>query len=186
MKFLHSRKVFQEDDALVIAAYKKTSDTFYLGILFDRYSHLMFAVCMNYMKNEEDSKDAVIQIFENLTQDLKKYEIQNFSAWIYRVTKNYCFRKLRKKSYTVNLDDEVNYLEEEEKEDSWITEQLLLHLEDGITTLNDEQGTCIRLFYLEQKSYKEIEDVTGYNFDKVKSCIQNGKRNLKIYLLKKK
>jgi RNA polymerase sigma factor (sigma-70 family) len=186
MKFLRSRKVFHEDDASVISAYRETSDSHYLGILFDRYSHLVFAVSMNYLKNEEDCKDAVIHIFERLSTDLKKYEIRNFTHWIHRVTRNYCLRQLSKKSFTVNIDDEINYFAAEEDEQETFTDQYLSYLEEGMKTLNEEQGTCIRLFYLEEKSYREIETITGFNYEKVKSYIQNGKRNLKIFLLKKK
>jgi RNA polymerase sigma-70 factor (ECF subfamily) len=41
------------------------------------------------------------------------------------------------------------------------------------------------LFYLEQKCYKDIADLTGYDLNKVKSAIQNGKRNLKICMERK-
>jgi RNA polymerase sigma-70 factor (ECF subfamily) len=187
MKFLRSRKAFKEDDDAVIAAYRTTSDSLYLGILFDRYSHLVFAVAMNYLKNEEDSKDTVIHLFEKLSIDLKKYEIRNFSHWIHRVTRNHCLRQLSKKAYTVNLDEELNYVAgDEEITEPPLQEQYLPQLEEAIAALNQEQRQCIRMFYIEEKSYKEIEVITGYNYEKVKSYIQNGKRNLKIYLLKKK
>ncbi len=187
MRFLRSKKVFQEDDATVITAYRSTSDSKYLGILFDRYSHLAFAVSMNYLKNEDDSKDVVLHVFEKLAVDLKKYDINNFSHWLYSVTKNHCLKQLGKKSFSVRLNEEINYIEEDENEqDEALTDHLLLHLDEAIDTLNEEQKKCVKLFYLEEKSYKEIEVMTGYNYEKVKSYIQNGKRNLKIYLLKKK
>jgi RNA polymerase sigma-70 factor (ECF subfamily) len=187
MRFLRSRKVLQQDDATIIAAYRETSDNSYLGILFDRYSHLAFAVSMNYLKNEEDSKDAVIHVFEKLAVDLKKYEINNFSHWLYSVTKNYCLKQLNKRTFTIRLDEGADYLASDDKEqDEPLTDQLLSHLDEAITTLNEEQKKCIKLFYFEDKSYREIETMTGYTFEKVKSYIQNGKRNLKIYLLKKK
>jgi RNA polymerase sigma factor (sigma-70 family) len=185
MRFLRSKRIYSQDDASVIAAYRNTSDSVYLGILFDRYSHLVFAVSMNYLKNEEDSKDAVLHIFEKLSVDLKKYEIADFSRWIYSVTKNYCLKNLNKKQFMVKMDDELIYFQEEShEEEKKITDQLLLHLDDALASLNTEQRKCIQLFYLEEKSYKEIEAVTGYHYEKVKSYIQNGKRNLKIYLRK--
>jgi RNA polymerase sigma factor (sigma-70 family) len=186
MKFLRSRKAFHEEDDTIIAAYRATSDPLYLGILFDRYSHLVFAVAMNYLKNEEDSKDVVIHLFEKLSVDLKKYEIRNFSHWIHRVTRNYCLRLLSKRSYSANLDEELNYLVADDPQpEEALTDKYLLHLEEAMVTLNEEQRKCVQLFYIEEKSYREIEVITGYNYEKVKSYIQNGKRNLKIYLLKK-
>lgn len=61
-------------------------------------------------------------------------------------------------------------------------EQQLLHLERAIATLNTEQKKCIELFYLQNKSYKEVCELTGYDLNAVKSYIQNGKRNLKLVL----
>lgn len=186
MRFLRSRKIVKQDDATIIAAYRNSSDNMYLGILFDRYCHLVFAVAMNYLKNEEDSKDAVIHVFEKLSVDLKKYDVKNFSHWIHSVTKNYCLRQLNKKMFTVSLNDESKFIPANNYEqDATLTEQLLLHLEEALSTLNEEQRKCIKLFYLEEKSYKEIESLTGYQYDKVKSYIQNGKRNLRIYLSEK-
>ena len=187
MRFLLTRKTFPLDDTAVIAAYRSTSDASYLGILFDRYCHLVFAVSMNYLKNEEDSKDAVLHIFEKLAEDLTKYEIRNFSSWLYSITKNYCLKQLREKKFTVNLDEELNRVVSDDTEpDVELNEQLLTHLGEAILSLNEPQQKCVKLFYFEEKSYREIETITGYNYEKVKSYIQNGKRNLKIYLLNKK
>jgi len=59
---------------------------------------------------------------------------------------------------------------------------LLQQLPNAISNLNTEQRLCINLFYLKEKCYEEISMQTGYSLKQVKSYIQNGKRNLKIYL----
>ena len=66
-----------------------------------------------------------------------------------------------------------------------LKEVKLQQLEEGITKLNSEQKICVELFYLQNKSYVEVAEITGYELNQVKSYIQNGKRNLKIYLEKK-
>jgi RNA polymerase sigma factor (sigma-70 family) len=187
MRFLRSKKVVPVDDASVVETYRRTSDTACIGILFDRYCHLVFAVSMNYLKNEEDSKDVVIHIFEKLPDNLKKYEVNNFSHWLYTITKNHCLKQLNKRQFNAPINEDLNYFVSDDPatEDAAIQDQFLSNLGDAIASLNDEQKKCIQLFYLEEKSYKEIEDITGYNYEKVKSYIQNGKRNLRIYLLKK-
>ncbi len=58
--------------------------------------------------------------------------------------------------------------------------QNLVKLENCINELGMEQQLCIRHFYLAEKCYKEIVDITGFDINKVKSYIQNGKRNLKL------
>jgi len=57
-----------------------------------------------------------------------------------------------------------------------------MKLKEAMTSLNREQGLCVTLFYLEEKSYKEVVEITGFSSNQVKSYIQNGKRNLKLYL----
>lgn len=55
-------------------------------------------------------------------------------------------------------------------------------LEIALKELKADQKTCVELFYLKHMSYGDIVDVTGYDLKKVKSYIQNGKRNLKLKL----
>jgi RNA polymerase sigma-70 factor (ECF subfamily) len=73
------------------------------------------------------------------------------------------------------------HLDNEGAEDK---EQSLQLLEKGLENLDEEQRICLKMFYLEKKSYQEITEFTGYDLNKVKSYIQNGKRNLKIFMEK--
>jgi RNA polymerase sigma factor (sigma-70 family) len=169
------------DDELV-NLYKANSSGDILRVLFDRYYHLVFGICMKYLRNTEDAKDATMLIFEKLMTDIPKHEIQFFKAWLYRVAQNHCLMQLRKKKpSTVSTDifpvDAVEY--DENLHPALAKEQLLTKMEDAITQLNQEQQACITLFYLEKKTYTEIMQQTGFNFMQVKSYIQNGKRNLK-------
>jgi RNA polymerase sigma-70 factor (ECF subfamily) len=178
------------DDELVLL-YKESGDNSVVGELYNRYSHLLFGTCMKYLKNENDSKDALMHVFEKLFDYLKTYEIGNFKSWVYSVTKHHCLFLLRK-------HNEIAY---EEKDLMWKTEKEFMEfgddltlygrrdngdgmkkLADAIGRLKDEQRICIELFYLQEKSYQEVQSITQYSFKEVKSHIQNGKRNLKIML----
>ena len=168
------------DDARLLQLYASTGNLEYLGDLFDRYTHLVYGVCLKYLQDEEASKDAVMQIFEKLVVSLRHAEIQQFKSWLYTVVKNYCLMQLRAKrnhDYTDlhSLDNMVDEDSEEVAVDRWPL------IERGLETLPTEQQQCIRLFYLEQRSYQEVAELTGYELKKVKSYLQNGKRNLKIF-----
>lgn len=194
MFFRRKTNIKDTSDEQLITLYKDTEDTLYMGELFDRYTQLSFLVCMKYLKDEEESKDAVMQVFERLIQDVKKYDIKQFRFWLHTVVKNYCLAVLEKKNriplasneFLHNMGDEDTQkgprLIEDDGEE-W-TEEQLQQLEKAITFLNDEQKICIELFYLQQKSYVEVSESTGYDLKQVKSFIQNGKRNLKIHLTK--
>ena len=178
-------------DEELIHHFKTSFDNSIISELFERYTHLLFGVCMKYLKNQEDSKDAVMQVFEQLFEKLKTQNIQNFKSWIYTVAKNHCLMKIRH-DQTILKHREVVYskMQEEimeftETNHPYKEEELnspIPKLKKGIEQLNVSQRRCIELLYLQDKSYKEVADITGYSMKQVKSYIQNGKRNLKIYL----
>lgn len=183
MLFIKSGNKSSKSDEELISSYLSSKDPVFIGMLFDRYSHLVFAVSMKFLKNEDDSKDAVIHIFEKLPRDLVNYSIHNFSSWLHTVTRNYCFRFLSKnKNNFVQIENIPDLID---GEDDSFEKIYLPFLDDAINSLNNEQKICIDLFYIQNRSYQEISEITKYSLKEVKSYIQNGKRNLKIILLKK-
>ncbi|PRY09993.1 RNA polymerase sigma-70 factor (ECF subfamily) [Pontibacter ummariensis] len=178
------------DDQELVRLYKQTGEMRHLGELFQRHTDMVYLVCRKYLKDEEESKDATMQVFEQLAESLHRHEVTNFKSWLHVLTKNHCLMQLRaqKKVSVLQLDDVAHHLMENGEsqhpitaEEAEITAQAL---EQGIEALASEQRVCPELFYLQQKSYKEITELTGYDLKKVKSYIQNGKRNLKIYMEK--
>lgn len=182
MKFLLSGKKEELTDEQIIIRYKKDKDQYWVSVLFERYSHLAYAVSYNYLKDEEESKDVVLSFFQKLTEDLLKYEVRTFHSWLHSVIRNRCLRIIGKKIPHYKITENI-LPNQEEKEDQLAP--YIDMLDECIEKLNTEQKNCIQLFYLKKKSYKEISDATGYDILKVKSYIQNGKRNLKIMLEEK-
>ena len=161
----------------------------WLGTLLERYTLLLLGVCMKYLKNEDDAKDSVQQIFLKVIQELHKYKVEYFKSWVYMVAKNYCLMKLRDKhgKIPVEINDKLITAPEEETDRQMLlqSDQVLEVMEEALKELNPEQKQCVTLFYLQKKSYQEVSDVTGFSMLQVKSYIQNGKRNLKILIEKK-
>jgi len=184
-----SHSIEQYSDAALLDLYKKDKDTKWIGYLFERYTLLVFGVCMKYLKQVNDAKDATQQVFEKAFVEINKYEVTYFKSWMYSIARNHCLMQLRGKGlqtvFMETLPEELgeNFNTQElldAKEN--LHEQQIENLGDAIAHLNQEQQLCIDLFYLQKLSYKEIEEKTGYSFQQVKSHIQNGKRNLRIYL----
>ncbi|TDG37319.1 sigma-70 family RNA polymerase sigma factor [Pedobacter changchengzhani] len=177
----------QQEDAQLIAEYKNSGELDALGTLYNKYMHLVYGVCFNYFKDEEQSKDAVMQIFEELVTKLKIYEVQNFKSWLHVLTRNHCLMALRKSSKQNNISLDDAFVENREFVHLDIDntkETQLTAMEKCMETLSEEQRKSVDLFYLQEKCYKEVSDITGYEVLKVKSYIQNGKRNLKICMEK--
>ena len=185
---MHSSQLNKFDDLQLVAQYKQTNDNAFVGVLFQRYTHLIFGVCMKYLKDEDDAQDASMQIFEKLLKDLKKHEVQQFKAWLHMVCKNFCLMQLRSGASKLKRNKEMH-----KDLASFVESDVDLHLsnektkeihftfmEECIKGLNNEQKLCVELFFLQEKSYQEVTEMTSYSMNNVKSHIQNGKRNLKI------
>ena len=189
---LFSKNPKPPSDLELVQRYQETEDLAYVGELFERYTDMVYLVCRKYLPNEDTSKDATMQVFEQLIQSLKKHQIANFKSWLHVTAKNHCLMQLRaqKSKPTFSLDAESSLHvqfsdglhhssgEAESLEQDW---QLLEKALDG---LPPEQRFCLELFYLQEKSYGQIAEQTGYDVNRVRSYIQNGRRNLKIYVEK--
>jgi len=177
------------DDKELLNRFYSDYNNEWLGVLLPRYTLLLFGVCMKYLKNEEDSKDCVQQIFLKTINELHKYKVEYFKSWIYMIAKNHCLMKLRDKGkYSVELTENMDAKPDTNENKNLLIEKdnTLTQMQAALMQLNHEQQLCITLFYLEKKSYTEIASKTGFSVMQVKSNIQNGKRNLRLLLEKKK
>lgn len=174
-------------DNELLKKYQSDLNKEWLGILLQRYTLLLLGVCMKYLKNEEEAKDAVQQIFLKALNELEKYQVDYPKSWLYKIACNHCLMKIRDRKNTIELDQQDEKMLFVDTSDDGIQEKEmnLNLLEKALEELNQEQKSCITLFYHHKKSYQQISDITGYSLLQVKSNIQNGKRNLKLMLLKK-
>jgi len=170
-------------DAELVLAYKQSGDVNLVGALYQGYMDLVYGVCLKYLKNPENAQDSVISIFEELVTKLQKHDIDNFKAWLYTLAKNHCLMRLRseKRQIVVNVDVELMQSEENvhlngelEKEENF------KKLDYCLDQLQEEQRKVIELFYMQGKCYNEIAELTGMEWNQVRSYIQNGRRNLKL------
>ncbi|MEP7254967.1 MAG: sigma-70 family RNA polymerase sigma factor [Ferruginibacter sp.] len=182
---LSNNKYNHITDAELLQRFYADHNNEWLGIILERYTMLLLGVSMKYLKNEEEAKDAVQQVFLKAINELHKYKVEYFKSWIYMIAKNHCLMKLRDKgrfSVEINERSLTTAAEPEEKNTYIEKDQTLDKLAGALQQLNKEQQLCVTLFYLDKKSYQEITEQTSYSLMQVKSHIQNGKRNLKIIM----
>lgn len=173
-----------ESDEDLMLQYKAEGSLEVLGELYSRYMDLVYGVCLKYFKEPESAKDAVMNIFEELVTKLKKYEVDNFKGWLYRLASNHCLMKLRKdKTGLKQVDADVMHfsanMHPDDDNDLPDKETQFTMMENCIELLPGEQKQAVQLFYLKEKSYQEISDETETDINKIRSYIQNGRRNLK-------
>jgi len=182
-------------DEELVSRYATSQERNLLGELYSRYSSLVYGVCLKYLNSKSEAQDAMMDIFADLVGKLPRQEgIRSFRQWLYQVTKHECFSRLRdtKKMPIDSLDKEKfennpdHFMENDgflrliDEQDRGNTEQIVM---DAIAQLKPEQSACVTAFYLEELSYKQVADKLNYPLLKVKSYIQNGKRNLKAILM---
>lgn len=182
MSFLKDIKDSQTADQDLISQYKREGDIRILGELYQRYMDLIYAVCLKYLKEPAGAQDAVMAIFEELVSKLRKHEVTHFKGWLYTLAKNYCFMHLRsQKQMPVSQLPEFMQLTEIPHLETVFEKELNLNqLSKCIDGLSPDQKQTVQLFYLEEKSYKEIAGITQTDWNKVRSLVQNARRNLKI------
>ena len=189
MQFLRTIIYGKYSDEELVKKYAETLKADFVGELFSRYSRLVYGVCLKYLENRDESKDAVMNIFERLMETLKYHQVKNFRAWLHQVSRNHCLMILRSQKRKVPFEEYMVEPEMHEEEVDNILEVVAEnpdYIYQAMADLKEEQRQCIDLFYLKGKSYKEICDTTGFTELQVKSYIQNGKRNLKIKLSNEK
>lgn len=189
MTFLKNISPQDSSDKELLVAYKETGDMNLLSTLYQRYMDLVFGVCLKYFKDPERCKDAVMDIFNELHSKLRVHEVENFKGWLHVLTRNYCLMQLRSPRNMKTTEFSGNFMYSEQNThlngEALEKEENFKKLEQCIDTLAEEQKRSVMLFYLENKCYNEIAEITGYDWNKVRSYIQNGKRNLKICMEEK-
>lgn len=167
-------------DAQTVALLSSTGKRKYAGILFERFGARVLGVCLKYLRQPADAEDATIEVFEHAFKKLPQTEVLDFGAWIHRIATNHCLMKLRKTRFEIPTEHIESHQADDEPD--FTIDQLLEKLPLHLAALPPSQALCVRLFFLEEKSYRQIADLTGIDLKTVKSHIQNGKRNLAIKL----
>lgn len=188
ISLLFRRNISKLTDEELLEQYRQSGTTEYFGELYNRYIPLLYGLCLKYLQDEAQAQDAVMQLFEELLPKVTGYEIKTFRPWLYRVAKNHCLQILRKEAKEIPLDYIPHVVESDEflhllcEEES--TEEQLGALHHCLNLLPAPQRVSILHFFIEEMSYADIVEQTGFTLNNVKSYIQNGKRNLKICIKK--
>lgn len=188
MGFIENISPENLSDAELLHRFRTASDSKTLATLYTRYMELVYGVCLKYLRDPESSKDAVMEIYEELWRKVAQHDITNFRSWLYTVARNHCLMKLRgMKAIVVNIDEErMQFADNVHQESVRDKESAFVILDECVQKLPPEQKQAITLFYLKEKCYNDIAETTGFEWNKVRSLVQNGRRNLKICMEKLK
>lgn len=183
MTFIKEKDKNNCSDAELVSLYRDGGEQSILAVLYQRYMDLIYGVCLKYLKDPEASKDAVINIYEELIIKVRQHEVTHFKSWLYTLSRNHCLMQLRREKGKATIEIQPSFMQSEvmlHLDGVLQKEEQLSQLEDCMKQLVTEQKDCVELFYLHGKCYNEIVEQTGLEWNKVRSHIQNGRRNLKL------
>ena len=180
---MSKQKLTLATDEELLSLYRTNGNAAYFGELYHRYIPLVYGLCLKYLQHAEKAQDAVMQLYEELSAKLNRYEIKVFRTWLYSVAKNHCLQELRKEKHEICVDFHEQIMESDvilHLFDEGHDEERFDALRKCMEKLPEPQRVSISKFFMDEMSYADIADATGYLLKSVKSFIQNGKRNLKI------
>lgn len=182
-------------DIELVEQFKAKHDERIVAELYRRYAKKVFWWALKILQNDNEAEDVVQEIFISfIGTTLDNYQVREdakFSSWLYRCVGNQCFKILRARhdalNRQVNIDDAPQEIFAQIDLDSsmMLNEQTAL-LTAAINQLNAMQRNCCLKFYWEGKRYEEISAELGITYDQVRSNLQNGLRNLKLFFAEAK
>lgn len=187
LKFFRPNTREHLSDEQLLAQYVRNGDSSALGQLYERYMPMVYGVCLKVLKDPGKAEDAVMGIYESLTKKVKEHEISAFRGWLYVLARNYClmeWRKEQRRPTDHHAPEDMVHHEAVEMPFSYELPQESAPLEKCLNQLTEVQRNSVQWFYYEDKSYKEISELITEDVGKVRSYIQNGRRNLRLCLEK--
>ncbi|MBX2870800.1 MAG: sigma-70 family RNA polymerase sigma factor [Saprospiraceae bacterium] len=159
--------------------------------LVERYKDYVFTVCFRVLQQREEAEEASQDVFIKVYRTLGSFEQKSkFSTWLYTVAYRTALDKVRtRKKGNISIDQEDNFLQIPDKENRGAeqlinTELLKAQLLAAIRQLKPQDAAVVTLFYLKEKSIKEIVEITGLTTTNVKTKLHRTRESLRKHLKK--
>ena len=167
-------------DAEVVRLYLQTQRSDYFSMLYQRYASKVFGKCISILKDYDEAKDAVQDIFIKIMTNLANFgERAQFSTWIYSITYNYCIDIIRKKKKEKTLfTDDIERAPDvaaEEVPDEFLLEMEVKHLKTVLEMLPTGDRMILLMKYQDDMSIRDIAEVLDKTESAVKMKIKRAK-----------
>jgi RNA polymerase sigma factor (sigma-70 family) len=147
--------------------------------LIEENKRIIFKICNSYCPNKDERDDLAQEMVYNLWKSYQSFNTNlKFSTWMYRIALNVAisfYRKEKKSAPHVSISDHLIILEENTSTEMDNNLNLLLKFINELREIDKS----IMLLYLDDKSYKEIAEITGISESNVATKISRIKEKLK-------
>ncbi len=171
----------ESSDAELVESYRATGDNRHFEALYRSVRRRVFGLCLRILRNADNAQDATHEAFVRAYQDFPTLQGTNFSAWVSSIAANLCLNRIRDETRRARLLEHGFPREDgRNAETAAIAAEQAGIAREVLRSLNPEQRKVLALRYVDEFSYQEIENITGYGAGQVRSYLQNGRRNFRI------
>jgi RNA polymerase sigma-70 factor (ECF subfamily) len=160
------------------------------AILVEKHKNLAFTLALRIAKNHEDAEEIAQDAFLKAYNSLNSFkEESKFSTWLYKIVFNTAISKMRKKqmlNVSIDASNIGNTIQEER-----ISSLEALHkkerkkiIAEAVARLKEEETVVMTLYYLNENTLKEIEEITGFSNSNIKILLHRGRKKLLLELKK--
>ncbi len=155
--------------------------------LFYKMRDKLYRYALRFVKDGESAEDVVQDVMYKLWQKREEAdEIENLEAWLMVLTRNRSLDLLRKvKDNHVSMDEAYTVSDKAPVADKILeTADLMTLLTSCLNQLPEKQRSIFHLREIEQMSYEEIAQTTGFNLDDVKVSLFRARKHIQRMISK--
>lgn len=172
-KKLRLIKRMDDREELYIINRVKSGDKEAFSLVVDKYSDMVYTICLRMLTVEADAADAAQEVFVKVFRSIESFrEKSKFSTWIYRIAYNHCISEIRKKVKIIDMVDELPDQEVNQEDQNGLDllsqEERKHYLKLAIESLGETDAVVVSLFYYEELSLEEIAEVTGLTSNNIR------------------
>jgi RNA polymerase sigma-70 factor (ECF subfamily) len=149
-------------------------------LLVKNYEQKVYAMGMSFFRNTEDASDFTQEVFLKAYRSLAAFERRSrFSTWLYKIAYNTAINSINRRKEYRSLADEEPASEDDTPEQRLMRRLVRQAVQEAVEELPERYRVCIDLFFFYERSYKEIEAITGFPVNTIKSHVFRAKKLLR-------
>jgi RNA polymerase sigma-70 factor (ECF subfamily) len=149
-------------------------------LLVKRHERAVYGMGLSFFRNAEDASDFVQEVFLKVYRSLSRFEGRSrFSTWLYKIAYNTAVNGIKRQKEYRSLAEEEILKDEDTPERKLLRSAARESVLEALETLPERYRICVDLFFFYDRSYQEIETITGYPVNTIKSHVFRAKKLLR-------
>jgi len=148
-------------------------------LIVRQYEKAVFAMGLGFFRNADDSSDFTQEVFLKAYRSLSRFEGRSrFSTWLYKIAYNTALNEVnRRKEYSSLAEEDAEKLisRDDTPEMQAIRSAARDSVRSAIKDLPERFRICVDLYFFYDRSYQEIEAITGIPVNTIKSHVFRAK-----------